>query len=148
MTEPLVRLAEERDVDEVAGLQTEWAEEDITWGQAPASSQEIAHKLGPFFYVVIENGRVAGFIYGSEQTSAGLAVIPAGERYVQIDELYVQPGLRNRGLGGLLLKSLLGAAKARGIERFKVYSATKDMDRIVAFYRRHGFKPWYAELVA
>ena len=71
-----------------------------------------------------------------------------GERYIQIEELYVQPGFRNRGLGSQLLRSLLRAARARGAERFKVYSAAKDMDRILAFYRRHGFKSWYVEMFA
>ena len=146
MAEPLFRLAEERDIDVVARLQEEWAEEDITWGQTPVSSQEIASKLGPLFYVAVQDSGVVGFIYGSEQRSGGLAVIPEGERYVQIDELYVQQGLRNRGIGGRLLKSLLRAARGRGMERFRAYSATKDVDRILAFYRRHGFKSWYTEM--
>ena len=146
MTEPLIRLAEVRDVDEVARIQVEWAKEGITYGQAPASAQEIAGKLGPFFYVALLDGRISGFIYGSERSSKGLAVIPEGERYLEIDELYVQPQSRNTGLGGTLLETLLRAARDRGIERFKVYSAAKEFDRIVAFYRRHGFRPWYVEM--
>ena len=148
MAEPLVRLAEARDVDDVARLLVEWANEDITWGQTPTSPQEIDRKLGPFFYVALHNGRITGFVYGSEQRSEDLAVIPHGERYISIEELYVQPGFRNRGLGGRLVESLLSAARDRGIERFRVYSATKEMDRILAFYRRHGFKPWYVEMFA
>ena len=146
MTEPLIRLAEAGDVDEVARLQLEWAEEGITYGQAPASAQEIAGKLGPFFYVALEGSRISGFVYGSERSSEGLAVIPKGERYLEIDELYVRPQSRNTGLGGTLLETLLRAARDRGIERFKVYSAAKEFDRIVAFYRRHGFRPWYVEM--
>ena len=146
MTEPLIRLAEARDVDEVARLQARWAEEDITYGQTPASPQEIAGKLGPFFYVTLQGSRISGFVYGSERVSEGLAVIPEGKRYLEIDELYVQPEFRNRGLGGTLMETLLRAARDRGIERFKVYSAAKEFDRILAFYRRHGFRPWYAEM--
>ena len=146
MVKPLVRPAEAGDVDDDAKLQVEWAKEDITWGQTPASPQEIARKLGPFFYVALQGSRISGFVYGSEQVSRGIAVIPAGERYLQIDEIYVLPALRNRGLGGRLLKSLLSAARECGIERFRVYSATKEVDRILAFYKRHGFKPWYVEM--
>ena len=146
MAEPLIRLAEARDVDEVARLQAGWAEEDITYGQIPASPQEIADKLGPFFYVALKDGRISGFVYGSERVSEGLAVIPEGERYVEIDELYVRPEFRNGGLGGTLIETLLRAARDHGIERFKVYSAAKEFDRILAFYRSHGFKPWYAEM--
>ena len=147
MAEPLIRLAEVRDVNEVARLQAEWAEEEITYGQTPASVQEIAGKLGRFFYVALSDGRISGFVYGSERVSEGLAVIPEGERYLEIDELYVCPEFRNGGLGGTLMEALLRAARDRGIERFKVYTASKEFDRILAFYRSHGFKPWYAEMV-
>ena len=146
MAEPLIRLAEARDVDEVARLQARWAKEDITYGQTPALPQEIAGKLGPFFYVALSDSRITGFVYGSERVSEGLAVIPEGKRYLEIDELYVQPEFRNRGLGGTLMETLVRAARDRGIERFKVYSAAKEFDRILAFYRRHGFRPWYAEM--
>ena len=146
MTEPLIRLAEVRDVNEVTRLQAEWAEENITYGQTPASAQEIAGKLGPFFYVALSDSRISGFVYGTERVSEGLAVIPKGERYLEIDELYVRPEFRNRGLGGTLMEALVRAARDRGIERFKAYSASKEFDRILAFYRRHGFRPWYAEM--
>lgn len=146
MTEPLIRLAEAGDVDEVARIQVEWAEEGNTYGQAPTSAQDIAGKLGPFFYVALLDGGISGFIYGSERVSEGLAVIPEGERYLEIDELYVRPQSRNTGVGGALLETLLRAARDRGIERFKVYSAAKEFDRILAFYRRHGFRPWYVEM--
>jgi hypothetical protein len=30
--------------------------------------------------------------------------------------------------------------------RFVVATVTKDMDKILNFYRRHGFKPWYVQM--
>jgi len=44
------------------------------------------------------------------------------------------------------LDALLEVAKQNGIQRFVVSTVTKDIDRILAFYRNHGFKPWHLEL--
>lgn len=33
-----------------------------------------------------------------------------------------------------------------GIRRFRVHSATMDLDRVLKFYRNHGFKTWCLEM--
>lgn len=147
MVETFVRLGETGDVVEAARMMVEWEEEDITHGQTAASERDIADWLGPFFYVAFQDGRLSGFVYGSERVSEGLAVIPKGRRYLQIDELYVRPRLRSTGIGGMLVERLMNAARDRGIERFRVYSAAKEIDRALEFYRSHGFKSWYVEMV-
>ena len=60
--------------------------------------------------------------------------------------MYVKPGLRDQGIGGRLLNRLIEAAQDAGIKRFRVYSATRDVDEILKFYRQHGFKSWYVEM--
>ena len=72
--------------------------------------------------------------------------MPLGERYFRLDELYVHPDHRERGVGGLLVDRLLAEAQAEGVDRARVYSAAQDWQRIIAFYQRHGFKMWYVEL--
>jgi ribosomal protein S18 acetylase RimI-like enzyme len=58
----------------------------------------------------------------------------------------VQPGFRNQNIGGKLIERLLEIAGQAGIQRFLVATVTKDMDKILNFYRSHGFKPWYVQL--
>jgi ribosomal protein S18 acetylase RimI-like enzyme len=75
-----------------------------------------------------------------------MAVIPEGELYVEIDNVYVQPGVRPRHIGGMLLDRLCAVAAHHGIQRFVVSSVSKEMDKMLHFYRRHGFTPWYVQM--
>ena len=65
---------------------------------------------------------------------------------VEVENIYVIPAYRNRHVGGDLLAKLLAVAEQDGIKGFFVNTVTKDMDRILKFYRSYGFKPWYVEL--
>ena len=145
-THPCVREATTADLDRVHRLQVEWAEEDITYGYVADSRENLSCKLGPYFLVAELDGSFVGHAYGSIMVSEGLAVIPARERYLEIEDLYVRPSFRNRGIGSQLLRELLQAAREGGIERFSVYSSTKDVDRILRFYRGHGFESWFVQL--
>lgn len=55
-----------------------------------------------------------------------------------LDELYVRPGLRGRGIGGLLLGHAVQAARARGTETFEINVDEGDTDAR-RFYEAHGF---------
>jgi GNAT superfamily N-acetyltransferase len=59
-----------------------------------------------------------------------------------IEDLYVRPDARSQNIGGTLLERLFDVARQAGIQRFVVGTRSKDTDKIVAFYRSHGFTPW------
>ena len=141
-----IRECAEEDLDTIRRMETGWADEDITYGQVAADRSELLKHLGGLFLVAEAGGEVIGFAYGSAHTSDGLAVIPAGERYFEVDELYVAPELRGRGIGGALLDDLLRRSREEGMARSLVYSATKDLESILRFYRKHGFKSWHVRL--
>ena len=73
-------------------------------------------------------------------------MIPVGEQYLEIDELYVNSALRGSGIGGKLLARLTEIGRKSGVKYFNGYSATKDFHGILRFYRHHGFEPWYLEM--
>ena len=146
MSKPHIRKCTPGDIDEVCRMQTEWAEENITYGFVPSSREVLINRLGPYFFVADVEGRIVGFVYGTVHVSEGLAVIPAGQQHLEIDDIYVEPEFRGRRIGGMLLDRLVQAAEQNGVRRFLVYSATKDMDEILRFYRGHGFKPWYVQM--
>jgi ribosomal protein S18 acetylase RimI-like enzyme len=74
-------------------------------------------------------------------------VLPEGEPYVEIENVYVHPDFRHRHIGGPLLERLMAVAAHQGIQRFVVSSTSKEMDKMLQFYRRHGFfTPWYVQL--
>jgi GNAT superfamily N-acetyltransferase len=141
-----VRLAGSADIDAVLRLQEQWVAEDITYGFEPDPRKFAEARLGPLFLVGEAEGALVAFAYGSIHVSEGLSVTPASECYLEVDTIYVTPEFRSGGIGGGLLDGLIGAAQAEGVSRVHVFSATKDHDRVLEFYRKHGFRPWGVQL--
>jgi GNAT superfamily N-acetyltransferase len=142
----LVRPCIDSDITFIAQLQEQWASEGNVHGFRAATVVELRARLGPYFFLAEEAGTIAGFVYGSEHVSAGTAVIPQGQRYLEIDDVYVDPSYRGKGIGGALIQRVEGEARSRGIVRFQIYSAALDVDGVLEFYRRHGFKPWFVQM--
>lgn len=61
-----------------------------------------------------------------------------GGDVVTLDELYVKPAHRGRGLGGVFLGGLVRWAKGAGVPRLELF-VNHDNARKLPFYLRHGF---------
>jgi GNAT superfamily N-acetyltransferase len=142
----LVRACTEADLGAVLALQRTWAAESITYGLVPSAEADLAAQLGSYCLLAEQEGQVIGYATGSVHRSEGLAVIPAGVAYLEIEEVYVRPDSRRLGIGSALIERLLGTARAAGVERFLLSSATRDLDAVLAFYRRHGFRSWSVQM--
>jgi GNAT superfamily N-acetyltransferase len=73
-----------------------------------------------------------------------------GGRSAWLDELYVLPEYRSRGIGGLLIKAVLQAAKAQGCAAVDL-EVDHEHRRAEQLYQRFGFDPlsrsrWVREL--
>lgn len=65
--------------------------------------------------------------------------IEQGGRHVLLDELYLEPSARGRGLGGALLAAACGWARDRGAEVVRL-EVNRHNPRAKALYLRHGFR--------
>lgn len=141
-----VRKANETDVLKVVKLSELWVSECITYGLGPNSEELLRNNIGDYFWVAEINSEVVGYITGSVHESDGLAVIEKGERYLEVDEVYVHPEYRSENIGHLMVDKLLQTAEGNGITRSIVYSASKQWQKIVGFYEKHGFKMWFVQM--
>ena len=142
MSETLdVRRCTEDDLVEVAALFERWQHEDAVWGLRAEPVERLRTRMGEFFLVARSEGRVVGFAVGKVDREP-FCVFPAGESYLEIEDVYVAPEHRRRGVGAALVESLLKAAEAGGIPRFHLYSASRDWQRSMRFYERFGFRVW------
>ena len=67
--------------------------------------------------------------------------------YFEIEELYVHPSYRSRGIGKQLMESLEKELKKKGLEMMVLSTATKNWKAIMHFYIDEvGMNFWSARL--
>jgi ribosomal protein S18 acetylase RimI-like enzyme len=146
MEQVRVRACTHSDIDGVIALERQWAQEEIAYGDFNPMSREayvaILERFPAYFLVAERDGQLVGYIHGSVHHNKPVEVIPAQEPYVEIEDIYVQPDFRDRDIGGALLERIFEVAGQQGIERFIVGTLSKETDKILKFYRSHGFTPW------
>jgi GNAT superfamily N-acetyltransferase len=135
-----IRKATKSDLDALSQLAARWLNEGDIVGHAMAD-------LAPYIdsgYLLVATAAVARgpIAFLAARTSEQPIAIFDSKNYVEVDELYVLPEFRGAGIGSQLLSELKAMAKAQGIARFHVFSASRRLDRVVAFYERHGFRMW------
>jgi len=146
MNEAVIRPFAPEDAPGVRDLSVRITEEDVLYGQVAETAEEILAFDRRFFFVAEAGREIVGCVAGREAKAHEICIMPEGERYLEVEAIYVWSDCRGGGLGSKLLDRLMAAAREHGITRFRVYTAAKDFDRIVGFYRSHGFKTWYTEL--
>jgi GNAT superfamily N-acetyltransferase len=146
MNQPIIRQATEADVPIVRRLGVQWQEEDITWGLIAATEAQLRSALGPYFLVAHSDGQIVGFISGARRMSPGLAVIPKDELYLEITDVYIVPEQRSGRVGRALVEAIEQVARDHGMRHALVYSATRQVHRILKFYESAGYQSWYVQL--
>jgi ribosomal protein S18 acetylase RimI-like enzyme len=144
-----IRACTQEDIDAVLALEREWEQEGIAHVFVPNSPEYFFSNLNEFpalFWVAALDHRVVGYINGTVQTGAPETVIPADEKYVVIEDLYVTSEFRHARIGGRLLERLMDSARHHGIQRFVVGSNSRQMGKILTFYQSYGFTLWQVQL--
>ena len=144
-----IRACTVEDVDAVLALERQWEQEDIAYGDFNPLSREafvaILERFPQYFLVADIAGQVVGYIHASAHRDRAVEVMPPHQPYVAIEDLYVRPEFRGQDIGGRLLERLLEVARQAGVQRFVVGTLSKETDKILRFYRSHGFTPWRIE---
>jgi GNAT superfamily N-acetyltransferase len=141
-----VRNAMDNDLIKVVKLSELWVSESITYGLG-ANTEELLRKyIGDYFWMAEVDSNVVGYINGTVHESDGLAVIEEGECYLEVDEVYVHPDYRSDNIRHAMVDKLLQTAESNGVTRAIVYSASKQWQKIIGFYEKHGFKMWFVQM--
>ena len=146
MENVLIRECTRADIDAILQMERQWEQEDIAYGDFNPMSREayvsILERFPAYFLMAEHDGQLVGYIHASVHHDKPVEVIPAHESYVEIEDIYVQPDYRGRDIGGALLERVFEVARQEGIQRFIVGTLSKETDKILRFYRSHGFTPW------
>lgn len=136
----MIRPAVPADVPAILSLVRELAAYERAASSVVATESSFAEALfGPspavFCHVAEEDGAVVGFALWFLNFSTWL-----GRHGLYLEDLYVQPAYRGRGLGKALLETLVGIARERGYGRVEWWVLDWNSPA-QAFYRSMGAEP-------
>ncbi len=142
----VLRRGTAEDVDEILTLQSAWEQEAITYGYVPAPRETVEDLVGPYMIVSESGGHVIGYVVGEEKAAEPDAVLPEGGKYMELLDVYVLPKFRGHNIGSRMVETFLSRILERGFDHCRLYSSTKDLQPLLRFYERQGFKTWSATM--
>lgn len=146
MTQIQVRPCTTGDLTALARLSHEWEAEGCTRGLVADSVEDFSSWLDDYLVCAVHESEVVGYGRGVVTTDH-LCVVPKGEAYLVLQDLFVAAKYRGQGIGSAILSKMLSVATDAGIEHFTTHTANRDLERTLAFYREHGFEAWSISMV-
>lgn len=125
-------------------LSGDWAEENSCYGYRKNERADIE---GNRVFVAEEDGAVIGYLFGHKENSEkASSVMPDGTPFFEVEELYVKPEYRSRGIGQELFRCAEAAVSGEA-EFIMLSTATKNWKAIFHFYLEEcGMEFWSARL--
>jgi len=109
----------------------------------PVTRAEVAAVVAPLVDD-LRSGRLVGFAVNRGRTLVGVGLLRPGRGATshtgELVTVLVDPQLRGRGSGTLLMDALLGAADELGLER--IQASVRDGDELPAYFAQFGFTVW------
>lgn len=108
-----------------------WAAEDSCRGYRPNGRADIE---GNRIFLAEEDGAAVGYLFGRvRRTERATSVMPEGTPCFEVEELYVVPEKRSRGIGTALFRFAEDAVRSEA-EYVALSTATKNWKAILRFY--------------
>jgi GNAT superfamily N-acetyltransferase len=138
----VVRTAKLSNIEHIVALSREWGHEGSTIGEEAYNAEYYLEKLNGLCLVALDNQvHYIGFLTAT-RTKPNYAINRKDTGVLEIEELYVRPSHRSSGVGSELLSHAQRFALENGIRYLHVFTASRDLERVLSFYQAHGFNPW------
>lgn len=139
-----IHEAKQSDIKRLLELSLMWEKEDSCYGYRANTEDDLRDR----YILAAYDDELIAYIFGKKeiqekQTSA----IDKNMHYFEIEELYVHPSYRSRGIGKQLMESLEKELKKKGLDLMVLSTATKNWKAIMHFYIDEvGMNFWSARL--
>lgn len=131
-------------LEQLIALSEDWERENSSHGYRKNAPADIE---GNRVFAAVEDGAVIGYLFGHEEViEKATSIYPAGTASFEIEELYVKPQFRNKGIGRALFR-YVEKKLAGKVDMILLGTATKDFRSILHFYIDElGMEFWSARL--
>lgn len=145
MNDISIREASLADWDAIIALTGLWEDENISYGVRRDTPEDLE---GCKIWVAERGKEMLGFVSGRlDAASRQRSIMPDGEEYFEIEELYVRPEERSGGLGGRLFACAEEYARACGCRHIMLSTSTRDTMAMLRFYQqRQQMQVWSMRL--
>ena len=139
-----IHEAKQSDIKRLLELSLMWEKEDICYGYRANTKDDFQD----CYILAAYDDELIAYIFGKEEVQdKQTSVLNKNMHYFEIEELYVHPSYRSRGIGKQLMESLEKELKKKGLEMMMLSTATKNWKAIMHFYIDEiGMNFWSARL--
>ena len=131
-------------LERLISLSEDWEGENSCYGYR---ANERADIEGNRIFLAEEDGETVGYLFGHSFKSENMrSMMPEGTDCFEVEELYVVPAFRSRGIGAALFRHASEAVKAEA-EYMILSTATRNWRAVFHFYLDElGMEFWSARL--
>ncbi len=136
---------DEAALSRLIALSADWEAEQSCYGYRKNTREDLQ---GRRVFAAEDGGSIVGYLFGRQVAAKSQrSVMPDGTPYFEIEELYIVPALRSRGIGQALFLCAESVLRAEGIPYLMLSTATKNTRAILHFYLDEiGMTLWSARL--
>ena len=126
-----IHEAKQSDIKKLLELSLMWEKEDSCYGYRANTEDDLKDR----YILAAYDDELIAYIFGKEEIQEKqTSVIDKNMHYFEVQEIYVHPSYRSRGIGKQLMESLEKELKKKGLEMMMLSTATKNWKAIMHFY--------------
>ena len=126
-----IHEAKQSDLKRILELSLMWEKEDSCYGYRANTEDDLKDR----YIIAAYDDELIAYVFGKEEVQdKQTSVINKNMHYFEIEELYVHPSYRSRGIGKQLMENLQKELKKKGQKMMVLSTATKNWKAIMHFY--------------
>ena len=126
-----IHEAKQSDLKRILELSLMWEKEDSCYGYRANTEDDLKDR----YILAAYDDELIAYVFGKEEVQdKQTSLIDKNMHYFEIEELYVHPSYRSRGIGKQLMESLEKELKKKGLRMMVLSTATKNWKTIMHFY--------------